>query len=196
MKENNPTFPKPYFTVDIGYPSNPKLWHLLEIVTQFCGAVEHKVVTGASFCMEVEIHCLNESQREKAMLVVGVWRQSYHHIDRPAFLTGSHVYGEPKETSDIDLVVFIKDSDQYLLHTNQKGGLKTGTLRYGRLNLISCGSPEKYDIWKQGTDMLLARTKVSGRKIGTKEATELFDALFEEADIVNDYTLSKEKENN
>ena len=92
---------------------------------------------------------------------------------RPAFLTGSRVYGRPREDSDVDLVVFVPDEDEraaVFMFSDDKSdfdekeadpgkGFMYGC-RFGRLNLILCDA-EKYDAFRAATDELIGRRPVT-----------------------------------
>lgn len=78
-------------------------------------------------------------------------------MNRPAFLTGSRVYGTPREDSDLDLVVYMPGTaeDKLLEAVADKfGQLKDTTYHdavpnvpytFGKLNLIVCVSVERYE---------------------------------------------------
>lgn len=93
-----------------------------------------------------------------------------------AILTGSHVYGTPHASSDLDLVVLLdeeqigklrelykdEDSPYVEITTGQMqlpgGGKKADLLdlaiRFGPLNLICTSNPVAYQIWAEGTATL------------------------------------------
>ncbi len=86
-----------------------------------------------------------------------------------SFLTGSYAYGTPTPESDIDVVLFMPDEgDRVILmeesnpgstgSPNAQGGL---SLRFGRLNLIVCNTPEQLEQWRSGTEALIARRPVT-----------------------------------
>lgn len=87
-----------------------------------------------------------------------------------SFVTGSRAYGTPTEESDIDLVVLLESEDCFALIAqaemnhgplNGSGGPNDVSLRFGKLNLICLDDPEKFDLWKQATDVLKSRKPVT-----------------------------------
>ena len=85
-----------------------------------------------------------------------------------AILTGSRVYGTPKEDSDIDLVVHISEAEilqlsQLADEMSSEMYLSTGSvsLRFGRLNLLCVAQREDYLRWEKGTEVLIAQKPVT-----------------------------------
>lgn len=98
----------------------------------------------------------------------------------PAFVTGSRAYGEPREDSDVDLVVLMDSEGMRLLASlvqdDDRKDYPEATsvsLRFGELNLIVCTSQEDYDDWVTGTAELKAKSPV-----GREEAVATFKRLF------------------
>lgn len=90
-----------------------------------------------------------------------------------AFLIGSHVYGEPRPDSDIDLVIRIDPKEAFKL--GDLGGWSGGPLtpiRFGKLNIIYAISDEQYECWVKGLADILAL----GRKVTREEAKEIFES--------------------
>ena len=87
--------------------------------------------------------------------------------DLRAFLTGSRVYGTPREDSDVDMVVFLSREEVVTLRGLGEqlepalGGYDVTTesfpLRFGRLNLLVCLTEAAYNTWRAGTDALVAQ---------------------------------------
>jgi hypothetical protein len=79
------------------------------------------------------------------------------------FITGSHAYGTPNEDSDIDLVMPASDSLCGFLHLACEGNSDRPCLsmRFGKLNLIWCVTPEQYQAWYDGTQYLISKAPVS-----------------------------------
>lgn len=111
-------------------------------------------------------------------------------------MTGSRAYGTPREDSDIDLVVLITEQQLgKLVASCAIGETKNTTyngdktiLRFGRLNLFCMTSFVRYDLWKKGTDELIAR-----RPVTRQEAKDLFIKLEKAAGFVdNDGTEKPE----
>lgn len=108
-----------------------------------------------------------------------------------AIVTGSRVYGTPKPDSDIDLVVLVTkddiramrdlaDEDNSTDYENPDygaGGL-TASLRFGKLNLLCCTTPEQVDVWRRGTAALKIVAPVT-REVAVK----LFQMLQREAGL-------------
>lgn len=116
--------------------------------------------------------------------------------ERSGFVTGSRAYGTPREDSDIDLVVLITEQQLgKLVASCAIGETKNTTyngdktiLRFGRLNLFCMTSFVRYDLWKKGTDELIAR-----RPVTRQEAKDLFIKLEKAAGFVdNDGTEKPE----
>lgn len=67
-----------------------------------------------------------------------------------AFLTGSRVYGNAREDSDVDLVVLVDEATEKLLHAlSDGGGLPC---KFGKLNLILCSNQDKFNRWARALD--------------------------------------------
>jgi predicted nucleotidyltransferase len=69
------------------------------------------------------------------------------------FITGSHAYGTPTSSSDIDLVLPPCDPTIFV-ELILKSDNKECPIRYNNLNLICPKSPEEYEVWKLGTEYL------------------------------------------
>lgn len=101
-----------------------------------------------------------------------------------AFITGSRRYGEPKEDSDVDLVVLC-DADTFADMgvffreeiegdaDNDEYDDESFSLKIGKLNLILCASKKRFREWRIGTE-LLERSKPVSRDT----AKRLFRAIF------------------
>jgi len=76
-----------------------------------------------------------------------------------AFLTGSHAYGRPGPTSDIDLCVLV---DPILAGKLRDMSESTKTVRFGKLNLILCESDTEFAAWKMTTKRLLQIKTATG----------------------------------
>ena len=75
-----------------------------------------------------------------------------------AFLTGSQEYGTPTPQSDIDMVVYSKDSELIKLlreFSEQGGSIPDGaqqmSARFGKLNVLVCFTEAAYKAWEDGT---------------------------------------------
>jgi hypothetical protein len=97
-------------------------------------------------------------------------------INHPsAFLTGSRAYGIPREDSDIDIVVMVNINEVPLEATVADGcdyEPESVCLRYGPINLIACVDPAVFDVWKRGTEELIAR-----RPVTRQEAIDHLESL-------------------
>lgn len=80
-----------------------------------------------------------------------------------SFLTGSRVYGSPREDSDYDLVVLIDKDDANRLATGSDDGIgelaakygqEVTNLQFGKLNLILVYTQEEFDFWRRVTNEL------------------------------------------
>lgn len=95
-----------------------------------------------------------------------------------AFLTGSYVYGEPRDIkddnpSDIDLVVMCSketieklgmlcdNSDDNSGHPEDMVGPDAFSLRFGMLNLICTTEEHLFEAWRKGTKILKYRKPVT-----------------------------------
>ncbi len=86
------------------------------------------------------------------------------------FLTGSRVYGTPREDSDTDLVVYVSQADLAILRATagvaapdlkSKYPEKGATLMFGKLNLICVEDAAKFEAWRSATEALKARKPVT-----------------------------------
>lgn len=106
-----------------------------------------------------------------------------------AFLTGSQAYGQPGQRSDVDLVVPISAEAMWKLAqladnaseieeglNRQSGGQHTPSLRFGDLNLICVLAKHEWQLWKQGTRILLEKSEKHG-PISRGTAKRLFDRM-------------------
>lgn len=94
-----------------------------------------------------------------------------------AFLTGSRRYGTPREDSDIDVVILCEEGDD----TKGKdwlSGLLWGakdpdskTCKFGKLNLVTFCSENRFNDWKRVTEELEKRKPVT-----REEAVAAFQA--------------------
>lgn len=84
-----------------------------------------------------------------------------------AFLTGSRVYGTPRDESDIDLMILTSDDDYAALCNwgtvrNASGEqCDWQSLRFERLNIISTSDPDRFEVWRKITNDLAARAPVT-----------------------------------
>jgi predicted nucleotidyltransferase len=86
----------------------------------------------------------------------------------PAFLTGSHVYGKPRPSSDVDLALLVDKQTFGLLllnsdvgeGSNSEVGDQPGTekdalaVRFGKLNLLLTTNPKTFQAWENATQDL------------------------------------------
>jgi len=63
----------------------------------------------------------------------------------PAFLTGSRVYGIPREDSDIDMVILVSENDSETLKNISDTGKYP--IQFASLNLILVKNQEEYNRW-------------------------------------------------
>lgn len=94
-----------------------------------------------------------------------------------ALITGSRVYGTPREDSDVDLVLKITASEFEILRQLADPQDEEDTpynglphIRFGRLNIIPCIHQATYTAWKRGT-----RNLIACRPVTRDEAVHEFD---------------------
>lgn len=112
---------------------------------------------------------------------------------RPLLSTGSRVYGEPRLDSDWDWVVLsvgtttrrhlTDNSDSCNLPRSDTvypdGTIESrldGTYRFGPINVIHAGDHVQWEIWKEGTELLLAESGSHGPRTRDR-AIEVFTAI-------------------
>lgn len=88
-----------------------------------------------------------------------------------SFVTGSHAYGTPTETSDIDLVLLVSHEDlrklQKLADTvpGPNSGTQTGdvdgSFRFGKLNLLCVRNVQEFTVWRLATEFLKTKAPVT-----------------------------------
>lgn len=98
-----------------------------------------------------------------------------------SFITGSRVYGSPRDDSDLDIVVLVNPELAKLLADlcdPMKPGEK-GVYRFGKLNLIVTFTQEEFACWKIATDDLIALS-LKGNPATREEAIKYIDSIFEQ----------------
>ena len=100
-----------------------------------------------------------------------------------SILTGSHVYGLPRQDSDLDMVVLIEKNEDYFLlsriadnplHNQTPSAYNGVSLRYGKLNIIAVLKDRKvFEAWKRGTEFLK-----SIRPVTKEQACLIFETMF------------------
>lgn len=97
---------------------------------------------------------------------------------------GSRVYGVPRPSSDLDVVVQITPADLSLLRAvadAEKGPAhedpNVWSLTFGRLNVIVCLTEASYNVYALGIQALKSRVARSGVKASRAEAAGLFHHL-------------------
>ena len=94
-----------------------------------------------------------------------------------SLLTGSRAYGQPTESSDVDLVILAEYSELQVMSklSNppavwfQDGHV---SMRFGGLNLIGVRSPSQFDAWVTGTAYLRSISPVT-----REQACEYFQSV-------------------
>lgn len=90
-----------------------------------------------------------------------------------AFLTGSHAYGTPKATSDVDLVIRCTAHVRNILH--RAAEIPVGKpLRFANLNVICCVSDQQRSDWHDATEDCITLRELFDRDIEHDEAKEHF----------------------
>lgn len=92
-------------------------------------------------------------------------------IERPAFLTGSAVYGKQGPHSDLDLVIYCGEDVESQLRLESNA--KFPKIQYGFLNVITTTDPDQYDSWVYMTEVCRDRYMSEGRPIDKKEAMKV-----------------------
>lgn len=82
-------------------------------------------------------------------------------LKHSAFITGSHCYGTPLPSSDVDLAVLCSPETEKKL--KELSDDKCFPIRFGKLNLVTLKSQDEYDAW------LAARARLSNMSAHTKE---------------------------
>lgn len=86
-----------------------------------------------------------------------------------AFVTGSNAYSEPKEDSDLDLVIMCDLETVELLrkYADAQDEIEdykyddVMQVRFGKLNIIMCVDNKTFNTWKHGTKILKSISPVS-----------------------------------
>lgn len=107
-----------------------------------------------------------------------------------AFLTGSRVFGVPRDDSDVDMVVFLEepaaaaltaladadtDTDESKPRSASEHGPASRSLRFGKLNLIVVTSRDWLEAWAAATAQCIARKPVT-----REQALPVFKGLFKD----------------
>lgn len=112
-----------------------------------------------------------------------------------AFVTGSRIYGQPTEESDLDLVVFMPrdqaekiakefpDSLQSKIHP--KG--TSAVFKFGPLNLIAVWNEDRLHAWQDGTEGCIDAMVDRRRGLTREEAIEVHAAARERHCLNPDY---------
>lgn len=101
----------------------------------------------------------------------------------PVFVTGSHAYGKPRPDSDVDLVMYCSKETSNklwdLLGVPESWGNPSvdTSMRAGKLNIIYCLFIEEYEMWKKGTEELIAMRDRTGEPISREFARDYFADL-------------------
>lgn len=85
-----------------------------------------------------------------------------------AVITGSHAYGTPDDKSDLDLVVLVDHRTERILNKHSES---QGTIRFGKLNVITVTNPTDYAYWLLATKIM----QRSGNKFTKIEAKAILD---------------------
>jgi hypothetical protein len=113
-----------------------------------------------------------------------------------SFVTGSIAYGIANKDSDCDLVILVSKLDMHRLidisedFDDYGTDCTTACLRFGRLNLIVVTQEKDFDIWKEGTEELIARRPVTREEAVAHFAAKRLAAAGEPAQIFLDNELN------
>lgn len=124
-----------------------------------------------------------------------------------AIVTGSHAYGKPRPDSDVDVVVLVTEDDKMLLVglaaiADPKAGFKTkrlcehnlegdyagvganaAVLRFGILNLLITTDPLSFEVWRRGTEQLIAHKQKTGQPVSREVAVQHLKNLREHCGV-------------
>lgn len=106
-----------------------------------------------------------------------------------AIITGSQVYGQPTDESDVDVVVLMDRVDLDLLDALLPGGRQhcTGvTWRLGQLNLIATWSTEEFEAWNAARDECEAR----GGDLTRDESVKIHRQAFQKRNVPDEQRRS------
>ncbi len=80
-----------------------------------------------------------------------------------SFLTGSRVYGTPKEDSDLDLCVFVTQAalEELRKMADKVGNSRGDSLMFGKLNLLCFTKQSEFEAWHNATVELCCIAPVS-----------------------------------
>ena len=93
-----------------------------------------------------------------------------------SFITGSHVYGTPREDSDLDLVCLLATpQERALLQQHSEG--EGNVLRFGRLNIIAPETEGEFAVWRFATEALQLKGGATGEPITREEAVRTIAKL-------------------
>jgi predicted nucleotidyltransferase len=94
-----------------------------------------------------------------------------------AFLTGSHIYGDPGPDSDIDLVIKTDyETFQKLIQLcDQYEGRKS--IKFGDLSIICCTSDDEFAMWRLGTSGIERLSHRKNKPYNKSMAKKILDKL-------------------
>jgi hypothetical protein len=107
--------------------------------------------------------------RSEASVVVPVCNTVYQATR--SFITGSRIYGNITDKSDLDLVILADDSAVEILKLHG-GGMP---IRFGVLNIIALSDPREFDAWRAAKDKCFAKAKELRRGLTHEEAVEIHE---------------------
>ncbi len=99
-----------------------------------------------------------------------IGQSDQERMQSSAFLTGSRAYGKPRTDSDYDLVVLVSQETLQCLQEVAEAAPPNCEydpedaccLRFGPLNLLCVCSEKHFELWQEGTEELIRRSKMIG----------------------------------
>lgn len=101
-------------------------------------------------------------------------------FENEPFITGSRVYGEPREDSDLDLVVHMPAEvaeeiwgELFPEKPTNYGAGAFSIFRFGQLNLIATHTQSAFYAWREGTNKCLAQRLTKRKPLTRSEAVTI-----------------------
>lgn len=96
-------------------------------------------------------------------------------------LTGSRVYGTPKEDSDVDMILRVTRAEGTILeevsgayrNPDYPDTKDARPIRFGKLNIILCYTDAAYEGWLKARQLCMENRKLLGRQLTREEAVAI-----------------------
>jgi hypothetical protein len=105
------------------------------------------------------------------------------------FITGSQVYGNPSADADVDIVMLVSKADMHRLIG--LSDYEEFPVRYGRMNLILCGTQDQYDAWKESCQKCKLAALDNNGSIDRDTAVAIHTEVFKEYGVTKWIKWSK-----